>query len=80
MIGRKEMRAQMRRLQTRHFEEAACAIKRREKGMEPNTVQYSARIIGVWAHSRGVHKPVEPIEKQRLAQNRQQDKKEIQSI
>ncbi|MBS5151261.1 MAG: hypothetical protein KHY76_09790 [Butyricicoccus pullicaecorum] len=58
MAGRKEMRARIRRLQTRHFEEAACAIKRREKGMEPNTVQYSARIIGVWAYSGGFACPV----------------------
>lgn len=58
MAGRKEMRARIRRLQTRHFEEAACAIKRREKGMEPNTVQYSARIIGVWAYSGDFACPV----------------------
>ena len=80
MAGRKERRARMRRLQTRHFEEAACAIKRREKGMEPNTVQYSARIIGVWAYSGSLWKSAQPIEKQRWAQNRQQDKKERRSI
>lgn len=47
MADRKQVRVRMRRLQTRHFEEAVYAIKRREKGMEPNTVQDSARTIGI---------------------------------
>ncbi len=47
MVDRKQVRNRMRRLQTRHFDEAIYAIKRREKGLEPNTVQYSARTIGV---------------------------------
>ncbi len=46
-INRKEMHAWMRRLQTRHIDAAQYAIKRRQKGLEPNTVQYSARIIGI---------------------------------
>lgn len=47
MTDRKQVRNRMRRLQTRHFDEAVYAIKRREKGLEPNTVQLSARTIGV---------------------------------
>lgn len=52
MENRKQLRNRMRRLQTRHFEEAACAIKRRAKGMEPNTVQDHARIIGIFISNK----------------------------
>lgn len=47
-IDRKEIHARMRRLQTRHLDAAQYAIRRREKGLEPNTVQYSARSIGIY--------------------------------
>ncbi len=40
--------AYMRRLQTRHVDAAQYAVRQREKGLEPNTVQYSARIIGIF--------------------------------
>ena len=80
MAERKEMRARMRRLQTRHFEEAVYAIKRREKGMEPNTVQKSARIIGVWAYNRRPWKSAEPMARQLTTEDRQQEKKERRFI
>lgn len=59
MAERKEMRARMRRLQTRHFEEAIYAIKRREKGLEPYTVQENARTIGVWVQNERLWGSVE---------------------
>lgn len=51
MAADRAIQARMRRLQTRHLDAAQYAIRRREKGIEPNTVQYSARIISIFPHT-----------------------------
>lgn len=40
-------------LRRRHVEQAAKLVHRRKKGLEPDTVNHSARIIGVLPYKEG---------------------------